>query len=386
MSRGESPVTRHSFWSNVAAVAYKEASVIRHDKALLATVLAQPVMMLLLFGMALSNKPANVQWRVLDRNHSAVSRRFVQEVETTGYFKPPQPVWSYDAGRRALKDGDALAFLVIPKSFRRDIERGRPRVQLLVDGSDPLSAARVAAYVGQVAAAFTTGPIVVAARAAPPEAALAPVDLRQRFWFNPTLLDRKFFLAALAGMLLTNLCLSATSLGLVAERESGTYEQMLALPTTAIEIVLGKLLPFVGLAYGVFFFATIAAGVFFGVWPVGSWLALVLVTLPFVLASLGIGVFVSTLAHTSAQAVFITVFFIMPSFVLSGSMFPYQLMPHGVREVGALFPLRWYQIALRRIVERGAGLTDVAGPIVALILLFGVILAGIRWRMKPRLG
>ena len=94
----------------------------------------------------------------------------------------------------------------------------------------------------------------------------------------------------------------------------------------------------------------------------------------------------STLAHTSAQAVFITVFFIMPSFVLSGSMFPYQLMPHGVREVGALFPLRWYQIALRRIVERGAGLTDVAGPILALILLFGVILAGISWRMKPRLG
>jgi len=213
-----------------------------------------------------------------------------------------------------------------------------------------------------------------------------PVDLRQRFWFNPTLLDRNFFLAALAGMLLTNLCLSATSLGLVAERESGTYEQMLALPTTPLEIVLGKLVPFVGLSYGVFAFATLAAGLFFGAWPQGSWLALVLVTLPFVLASLGIGVFVSTLAHTSAQAVFITVFFIMPSFVLSGSMFPYQLMPHGVREVGALFPLRWYQIALRRIVERGAGLTEVLGPVLALVILFGVILAGIRWRMKPRLG
>ena len=235
---------RRSFWSNVAAVAYKEASVIRHDKALLATVLAQPVMMLLLFGLALSNEPANVKWLVLDRSHSAVSRRFVQEVQTTGYFKPPQSVWSYDEGRRLLKDGEALAFLVIPKGFRRDIERGRPRVQLLVDGSDPLSAARVAAYIGQVAAAFATRSIAVASRMTgnAPRSAV-PIDLRQRFWFNPTLLDREFFLAALAGMLLTNLCLSATSLGLVAERESGTYEQMLALPTTPLEIVLGKLVP-----------------------------------------------------------------------------------------------------------------------------------------------
>jgi len=386
MSRSQ-PRARRSFWSNVGAVAYKEASVIRHDKALLATVLAQPVMMLLLFGMALSNKPANVKWIVFDRNQSAVSRRFIEDVQTTGYFLPPQSVWSYDEGQRLLKDGRALVFLVIPKDFRRDIERGRPRVQLLVDGSDPLSAARVAAYIGQVASTFEARPAAVSAHV-PGQPAITPVpiDLRQRFWFNPTLLDRRFFLAALAGMLLTNLCLSATSGGLVAERESGTYEQMLALPTSAIEIVLGKLVPYVVLAYGVFFFATIASGLFFGVWPEGSWVALILVTLPFVLASLGIGVFVSTLAHTSAQAVFITVFFIMPSFVLSGSMFPYQLMPHGVREVGALFPLRWYQIALRRIIERGAGFSEVAGPTVALVILFAVILAGIRWRMKPRLG
>lgn len=383
----KSPGTPHSFWSNVAAVAYKEASVIRHDKALLATVFAQPVMMLLLFGLALSNKPANVSWIVFDRNQSGISRRFIEQVQTTGYFLRPRAVWSYDEGRRLLQDGSALVFLIIPKNFRRDIERGQPRVQLLVDGSDPLSASRVAAYIGQVASTFSTRPTVVSAHVpGAPAVSPVPIDLRQRFWFNPTLLDRKFFLAALAGMLLTNLCLSATSGGLVAERESGTYEQMLALPTTPLEIVIGKLVPFVGLSYAVFFFSILSAGLCFGMWPQGSWLALLLVTLPFVLASLGIGVFVSTLAHTSAQAVFITVFFILPSFVLSGSMFPYQLMPHGVREVGALFPLRWYQIALRRIVERGGGLTDVAGPILALIILFGVILAGISWRMKPRLG
>jgi ABC-type multidrug transport system permease subunit len=105
-----------------------------------------------------------------------------------------------------------------------------------------------------------------------------------------------------------------------------------------------------------------------------------------VLGSLAIGVFVSTLAHTSAQAVFITVFFIMPSFVLSGVMMPYQFMPSGIREVGSVFPLRWYQIALRRIIERGGGFAATFVPMLAMLTIFAALLALIRWRMKPRLG
>jgi ABC-2 type transport system permease protein len=378
---------RRRFRSNVLAVAYREASVMRHDRAFLGVVMVQPIMMLLLFGLALSNKPANVPWAVLDRSQTALSRRFVQEVEATGYFLPPRAVGGYAAGHGRLERGAALAFLVIPRDFARDAGRGRPQVQLLLDGSDPLSSARIGAYVARVAAAFDV-PVAPAPRGSLRAGTRAtdPIDVRQRFWFNPTLRDRDFFLTALAGMLLTNLCLSATSLGLVGERESGTYEQMLALPTTALEIVLGKLVPYVAVSYVVLLFATVAPGVAFGIWPRGSWLALAAVTLPFVLASLAIGVFVSAVAHTTAQAVFITVFIIMPSFVLSGVMLPYQLMPSGVRELGGIFPLRWYQIALRRIVERGGGLVENAGPVLALIVLFGLILAAARWRMKPRLG
>jgi ABC-2 type transport system permease protein len=376
---------RRSFWSNIAAVAYKEASVVRHDRALLATVFAQPVMMLLLMGLVLSTKPANVPWAILDQSQTSLSRRFLREVELTGYFLPPRPVASYEEGRRLLREGACLAFVIMPQSFRRDVERGRPQAQILLDGSDPLAAARIGAYVAQVAAAFEVRPTVNRNKGVMSQQAGA-IDVRQRFWFNPTLRDSEFFLAALAGMLLTNLCLSVSSLGLVAEREAGTFEQMLSLPTTALEIVLGKLVPAIVIAYAVFFLGTLAAGVFFGVWPQGSWAALVLVTLPFVLASLGIGVFVSTLARTSAQAVFITVFFIMPSFVLSGVMFPYQFMPHGVREIGGMFPLRWYQIALRRIIERGAGLAEVILPALVMTALFLIILVAIRWRMRPRLG
>src|SRR6185295_10098795 len=107
-------------------------------------------------GVALSNKPANVVWAVLDDSQTAMSRRFVQTVQETGYFLPPHMVRSYDDGRALLKSGTALAFLVIPSSFRRDVERSQPRVQLLLDGSDPLSAARVGGYIGQVGATFET--------------------------------------------------------------------------------------------------------------------------------------------------------------------------------------------------------------------------------------
>jgi len=342
--------------------------------------------MFLLFGFVLSNRPANVPLGVLDQSRSALSRRILQEVEATGYFRPAVRVASYEEAHGKLRAGELLAVLVLPQSLSRDAERGGARVQLLLDGSDPLSAARIGAYVSQVAAAFATR---VAPDVQDPDRLVRTagrVDLRQRFWFNPTLADRDFFLAVLGGMLLTNLCLSGTSLGLVGEREAGTYEQMLASPTRPIEIVLGKLVPFVPIAYGVLLFSLVLPGLVFGLWPKGSVLALVVVTLPFVLASLAIGVFVSTVTHTSAQAVFISVFFILPSFVISGVMMPYQFMPPGVRQVGEAFPLRWYQIALRRIILRGGGFVETAVPAAAMLLIFAGLLALIRWRMKPRLA
>ncbi len=378
--------TRRRFWSNVLAVTYKEATVLRHDRAFLGVVFVQPIMMMTLFGLALSNKPENVPWAVLDRNVTATSRRFVEEIEATGHFLPPHHVASYEEGRALLRGGDAMAMVVIPDNLARARERGGASVQVLLDGADPLSAARVGGYITQIGAAFgatDTAGVHHPPAPGPPDGAIA---LRQRFWFNPTLRDRNFFLSALAAMLLTNLALSATSLAIVAERENGTYEQMLSLPTTPVEIVLGKLIPYVVLCYLEVLIALIPTGLLFGIWPQGHWATLMLITLPFILASLGIGTFISAVARNSAQSVFLSVFVILPSFVLSGVSMPYQLMPTVVRHIGGLLPLRWYQIALRRVFERGAGLADVWVPTAVLSLMFAVALAGVAWRMKPRLG
>jgi ABC-2 type transport system permease protein len=366
------------FVSNVLAVAYKEARVLRHDRAVMSSIAAQPVVMLFLFGWAISNTPRNVDWLVLDRSQTPEARRFVRDVQATGYFLPPEPTTSYDDAFVRMRRGEVLATLVIPEDFARDTGHAAPTVQLLLDGSDPLAAARVGAAIGQVAGTFGAN--------GQREPRGGPIAVRQEFRFNPTLDDNRFYLSVLGVILLTNLCLSAASLGLVGERESGTYEQILSLPTRPLEIVLGKLLPFVGVSYGVIAFATALAGVVFDYWPVGSFLTLCLVALPFILAALGLGVFVSVIARTSSQAVFISVFFIMPSFVLSGLMMPYEFMPHPVREIGALTPTRWFQMAARQIVTRGAGLADVLVPLGVLWGMVALVALAIRWRLKPRLG
>ena len=375
---------RPHFWSNVRAVAYRETRILRHDRAIAITLIMQPVLLLLIFGAVLSNKPRYVPWAILDRSGTSESSKLVSDLMATGYFRPPVSVTSYGEGRDRLHEGRSLALLVIPDDFAADLSRANAEVQLLLDGSDPLSSARVGGYITAVAASFEPYPPALRVDRGLRNA--GAIAIRQRFRFNPTLRDRDFFLAAIAGMLLTNVCFSATSLGLVGEKENGTYEQMLSLPVSALEIVIGKLVPHLAIAYALLIGTLFAAAIVFGVWVRGSYLALLVVTLPFVLASLTVGVLVSVLARTSAQAVFITVFFTLPSFIMSGIMFPYQLMPHGVREVGGVLPLRWYQIALRRIVERGAGFADVAIPALILVLLFSVLLVMVRLRMKPRLG
>ena len=372
---------------NILAIAYKEASLLRHDQTVFVSVVVLPIMMTVVMGLGLSFEPRRIRWAVLDRSEDAVSRRLVGEIAADAAFLPPQRVTDLAAGQAMLAAGRLNAFLVVPHDFRRQLERGRAPVQVQLDGSDPLTAARVGGFISQIATSLGSGgreaPAIERGSRNPPN---APVDLRQRFHFNPTLADRDFYLSALSGFVLTNLCLSFAALGLVAEKENGTYEQMLAQPTSPLEVVIGKLVPTVAAGYFGLTVAIVAAGLLYGFWPAGNVLVLYTGALPFMLATLGIGVFVSSLARDSAQAVFVSVFFLMPSFVLSGSLLPYELMPHGVREFGGLLPLRWYQIIARRVIDRGAGLDQILVPMGVLLAMFGAMLLAIRWRMKPRLG
>jgi ABC-2 type transport system permease protein len=248
--------------SNILAVAYREVVVLRHDKGFLTTVMAQPVILLLLYSYGISYTPANVPWAVLDRSDSVASRRLVADIRTTGYFKAPVAVTSYDEGRGMLRSGAVLALLVVPHDFSRDLRGAAPRS---APGGRHRSDRRPRAqYVSQVASRFDAGRAPPARETDPARRTGGPIDVRQRFWFNATLADRDFFLAILAGMLLSNICLSGVSLGIVGERESGTFEQTLSLPISPLQIVMGKLLPLVAVGYGLLGFTILGSGVLFG--------------------------------------------------------------------------------------------------------------------------
>ena len=326
------------FRSNVLAVAYREAIIVRHDKAFIGVVVLQPIMMLFLLGYVLSNKPANVAWVVLDRSATPASRQVVHEVQATGCL-PPRSVASYDQGRAVLRRGGALAFLVIPRDFALDAARGRPRVQPCSTAAIR-SAARVGGYVISRGhpAAVRPAPVRVAGN---PGRTPGPIDVRQRFWFNATLSDREFFLSAIAGMLLTNLCFSVTALAGRRARERHLRADALAPDHDARDrareaaSLRGRVLPAPRLRH---------PGDRRDLRPLaGGQRRDACRRDPTVRARpLTIGVRISVFARASAQAIFLTVFFILPSFILSGMLFPYQFMPPGVRELGAVLPLRWY--------------------------------------------
>src|SRR5262249_49476352 len=141
--------------SNVLAVAYRQALVLRHDMGFILSVMFQPIVLLLLYGLGISFKPANVPWAVLDRTQTTASRRLIEDIQTTGYFRQPKRLVSYAEARTTLRRGRTVAVLVVPHDFARDLERGRPPAQLLLDGTDPHTAPRARALPSQLAASFT---------------------------------------------------------------------------------------------------------------------------------------------------------------------------------------------------------------------------------------
>ena len=289
------------------------------------------VMMLLLFGFALSNEPGERAVGDARSEHSAVAP-FVAEIERRATSCRRSESTSYEEAAAARR-GEALALLVIPPTSQRDLERGGAHGAAAARRRRSRSRRRGSAATSVRSRAASTAR-AAARRARHPDGARTGwrSHLRQRFWFNPTLARPQLLPRGARGMLLTNLCFSASSLGLVGERESGTYEQMLALPTTPVEIVLGKLVPYVAICLHRARCSRSCSGLVFGLWPKGSWSRSSCSRCPSCsrrsrsACSYPLGRATHRRRPSSSR-----VFFILPSFVLSGVMFPYQLMPPGIR-------------------------------------------------------
>jgi ABC-2 type transport system permease protein len=345
-------------WSIVG----KEFIQIRRDPRTLAIVLALPVMQLVLFGYAINTTVDHIATVVLDQARDGQSRRFLSTFFNTGYFDLVDQASSLQQLRQSMDAGAARVGIVLPPDFSHDLVAGRtPSVQVLIDGSDPNTAQTallVASMLGQVGRQ------------------VAAVDVRPVVLYNPGMQSINFMIPGLLGLIMQFQTLLLTAFAVVRERERGTLEQLVVTPIKPWELMLGKILPYVAVAFANVVFASAIGRFWFGVEFAGSFGLLLALAALFVLSSLGLGLLISTVSQTQTQAMQVALFVMLPSIILSGFVFARESMPHPIRELGLFIPLTYFLQILRGIILKGVGL-EVLWPQVLALAAFGLVVFGL---------
>jgi len=353
--------------ARLSTIFWKEFIQMRRDRHTLGLLLAVPVMQLMLFGFAIRQDVRNLPTVVFDASRTQQSRRLVQRFEATDNFRIRGWVGSYTEALRAVDRGRARAVLVIPEDYARSLKRSRPvAVQVLVDATDP-TASQSAIGAAQLVGLRTNIEMTGAQVLGPAGAVQPPLDVRVRPLYNPALNSALFIVPGIIGMILSNILIVTTAMAVVREREHGTLEQLIVTPLTRSEIMLGKIAPYV-LVGLVQISAVLVVGHFLFHVPIrGNLLIVYLASLIFIVANLGLGLFISTLAMNQAQAMQVSFFFLLPNVLLSGFMFPREAMPVGAKWLGLALPLTYYLQVIRGIVLKGVGMAELWPQALALI-------------------
>ena len=363
------------------AVMVKEFVQLTRDRLTYAMILAMPIVQLLLFGYAINDDPRNLPTAVLVQDQGGFSRSILTALDNSGYFQVTQVARSTAELDRALERGEAQFAVIIPADFTRRVVRGEA-AQILVeaDASDPsATSGAVAALLQlpqQALARELAGPLAGRASGPPP----FEVVVHRRY--NPEAITAYNIVPGLLGVILSMTLVMMTSLGMARERERGTMESLLATPVRPIEVMVGKLSPYVlvGLAQAAIFL--VMARVLFDVPMSGGWVALVAGLLLFIIGSLALGFLISTAARTQLQAMQMSIFYMLPSILLSGFMFPFRGMPDWAQWIGLAIPVTHFLRVVRGSVLKGVGIEN-AGPSLLALLLFvmvGGTLAMLRYR------
>ena len=369
------------------AIIKKEFIQIRRDPPSLVMAFILPLLMLLIFGYAVTTDVDHIKTAVFDQSKSTESRQLVDIFRNTGYFDPDIYVDNSRDMTRLIDRGQARVGIIIPPDYAREMHRGEPaQVQLLVDGSDPL-VARTALSTAQVTAQAKSFEIKAKTlQQSGLSSNLQPaIDLRHRVWYNPNMESMKFNIPGLIGLIMQNITMMLTAFALVRERERGTLEQLIITPVKPAELIVGKLVPYILIAF-IDVMIVLGFGMFWFDVPVkGSILQLLGLAFVFLMGALGLGMFVSTVAKTQLQAMQVSFMIILPSVLLSGFMFPRESMPKVIQIIGYVMPLTYFLNILRGIILKGIGITYLWSDILFLTL-FGVgILTLSVVRMKKRL-
>lgn len=356
-------------------VIVKEFVQLRRDKRMIPALIVGPLIQLLTLGYAANNDVTDIPMVLLDGDHSVASRSLADRFTSSGYFQVVGAVAAEAEIEPQLVRGRAQVALVIPPGFNRDVAKGLPpRVQLIVDGTDSTSAVVGLGYAGRIVAAAGLNYGVQR---------LPAVQLASRVWYNPDLKSRWFYVPAILAMVLMLVTMILPSMAIVREKEMGTLEQIIVSPIRPWQLVIGKLFPFACVGFLDTFLISAVAVVLFQVPLRGSLPLLVLLTMPFLLCTLGLGLFVSTVVRTQQQAMMTATFLVLvPMIYLSGLIFPIENMPPFIQRITVIIPLRYYAHVIRGIFLQGSGF-DVLWRDAAALAVIGAIvltLASLRFR------
>ncbi len=340
-------------WQRIISIIVKEFIQLTRDKRTLAMVLAIPIVQMALFGYALSTDVKHISMVVWDASNTPESRELIDSFRQTQSFSVNYYAIDYDGITKAIESGEARVAMVIPPDYDNKLKRGETaQVQLLTDGSEPTAGIQ----------ALANATLIIQSKGAElmsRERAMQvglPITLQPRIWYNPAMQSSIFYLPGLVGLILGMLTVLLTAFAVVRERENGTIEQLNVSPLRRGELIVGKLIPYVIIAYAQVALILITAVVVFGMPIRGNVILLLGLTSFFLMFSLGIGLIISTISRTQFQAMQASFLILLPNILLSGFIFPTESMPKLAQWLSAILPLTYFLRIVRGIVVKGIGI------------------------------
>ncbi len=364
-------------WARFIAVLSKEFVQMRRDRLTFAMIVGIPILQLILFGFAINADPKALPTAVLDADPSVFSRSFLSAMENTGYFRVERAVANAAEGERLLQTGAVQFFVTFPENFSRALLRGeRPALLVEADATDPAAtgnALAALAVLNQTALNHDLGgPLASLAQGQGP----GPFEVRVQRRYNPEGITQYNTVPGLVGTILTMTMVIMTSLAMTRERERGTMENLLATPVRPIEVMAGKIVPYIIVGYLQVTIILGASKLLFDVPMIGSLMLLSVALVLFIAANLAVGFTFSTLAKNQLQAMQMAFFFFLPSILLSGFMFPFRGMPFWAQWIGEVLPLTHFLRILRGVLLKGNELAEILPnlwPIAAFLLAAGLL-------------
>lgn len=365
----------------------KEFIQIKRDRASVGIAVMMPIMMLLLFGYAVKTEVDHISTVVFDMDRTQQSRQLTRAFQNSNYFMIQYDVGNIDKVKQLISSGQAKAGLIIPPGYAEDIIKGNtPQVQWMVDGSDP-TVARTALSSGLLIGQNFS--IELKKKILNQKGGFSfdkgGVDFRTKVWYNPNLKSELFTIPGIIGLIMQNITVMLTAFALVRERERGTIEQLIVTPVKRLELILGKLIPYIFIGFADFLGVLFLGKYLFDVPVKGDLGLLILLGAGFVTCALAIGILISTVAQNQLQAMQGMVLVILPSILLSGFMFPREAMPKIIQWIGYAIPLTYFLDILRGIMLKGLSLEELSYPVTLLAVLGFLLLTVSTLRFHKKL-